>query len=130
MRKLTPPPLLLIRSWWRRYVRGRGSRITSVDSLGLTASRHLVADRGLRHAPRHRDDPAAVPGRWVVDRNPSEEAGAGHEAAAAGLAASGLAPVPAPFRSGEVQASSTWSGSRLISKASTMRITPTATAQI
>src|SRR4051812_5682666 len=54
MRKVMPPPLLLIRSWRRRYVRGRGPRITSVDSLGLTASRDLVADRASGSAPTRR----------------------------------------------------------------------------
>jgi hypothetical protein len=36
----------LIRTWRRRYVGWRGPRITSVDSLGLTDSRDLIADRG------------------------------------------------------------------------------------
>jgi hypothetical protein len=50
MRKVMPPPVLLIRSWRRRYVRSRGPRITSVDSLGLTDSRYLVAD-AIRREP-------------------------------------------------------------------------------
>src|SRR3954451_14689249 len=81
-------------------------------------------------APRHGDDPAAKPGRWVVVRDTSEKAGAGHEAAAATLPASGCPPAVVPLRSGAVHALSTSSGNRLISKATTMRITPMATAQI
>src|SRR4051794_31566699 len=51
-RGTTGPPLVrgksclhfaVIRTWLRRYVPGRGSRITSADSLRLTASRDLVA---------------------------------------------------------------------------------------
>src|SRR4051794_8795040 len=117
MRKVMPSASLLIRTWRRRYVRGRGSRITSVDSLGRTDSPDLVADRNSGCAPTRRR-PSGRAGRWVVDGDASEEAGAGHEAAAAGLPASGLAPAGAPFRSGAVQALSTSSGSRLTSKAS------------
>src|SRR4051794_31598619 len=54
MRKVMPPPLLSIRTWSRRYVRGRGYRITSLDSLGLTARRDLVADRNPAYAPKRR----------------------------------------------------------------------------
>src|SRR5439155_17843883 len=97
MRKVMPPPLLLIRTWRRRYVRGRGSRITSVDSLRLTASGDLVADRNsgcaaTRRRPSGRAGPLGRRWRYV------EEAGAGYEAAAAGLPASGLAPAAVPFR--------------------------------